>query len=95
MGELTLDWAQCLQNCGGDDLCVEEITIYVTQHLSKASDGLICNTSQIMTGLPSGNEYQAEGANHSEEVVHPEVIVKMQEIWQDREPFDFFITPVR
>ena len=93
MGELTLDWAQCLQNCSGGDICVDEYTIYITEHLSKASDGFICNTSQIMDGLPSGNIYRAEGANHSEELVHEQVIIKLREVWQDRHPQDFFITP--
>ncbi len=93
MGEVTLDWVQCLQNCSGGDLCIYEYTIYALQHVSKASDGFICNTSQIMPGVPSGNIYRAEGVNHSEEVVHEQVIIKLREVWEDREPSDFFITP--
>jgi hypothetical protein len=63
------EWQECVDfNCpNGIANCLEEVTYTQTVIVNDKSDGLLCDQTQLVGGLASGNIYEARGVNHSEE----------------------------
>lgn len=86
------------------DECVWQ-WVYVTETrrvaVSYPSDGLLPEYSQKLQGLPGGNYYHVNGANHlevrnmSNSSQGDITKIRFDQIWDDRQPGDFFRTPKR
>ncbi len=65
----TTPWINCLNaTCPGNWAgCFYPTTYNSTVFVRLPSDGLVCEDSQIMDGIPQSNIYTADGANHREE----------------------------
>ncbi len=86
-------------NFDKDIICETQMT-WVTVHYP--SDGFNPKYTQIIPGLPEGNVYEIKNANHIEvrNMSHKGISgdntkIKLDEIWRDRNPGDFFLTPKR
>jgi len=86
-------------NFDKDIICETQMT-WVTVHYP--SDGFNPKYTQIIPGLPEGNVYEIKNANHIEvrNMSHKGISgdntkIKFDEIWRDRNPGDFFLTPKR
>ena len=100
------DWIDCIaQFCFGDingpEYAPYEITVSYVQIRDYPSDGLLCEYTQIVNGIPGENEYEAMGVNHFEEVNtgagttlngNDEIYDRFFLIWERQ---DIFGTPVR
>lgn len=83
----------------------ECVWVYVTETRRVAvnypSDGLLPVYSQKLQGLPGGNYYHVNGANHlevrnmSNSSQGDITKIRFDQIWDDRQPGDFFRTPKR
>lgn len=84
------EWIACVQEfCDPYPVnCTQEpINYAVTIILNNLSDGFICEDSQIWPN--SIEQYEARDANHSEEVIHPNV---QNQIRASFDRPDFFMT---
>ncbi len=99
----TTPWINCLNaTCPGNWAgCFYPTTYTTSVFVRRPSDGFVCDDSQILDGLPTGNVYEARGVNHSEETntTHGNTLLgndemqdKLREIWT-RPQSDFFYTP--
>jgi hypothetical protein len=72
-----------------------------TAAVSYPSDGLIPKYSQVINGLSTDNVYEVKNANHievrnmSQSPGGDNTKAKFDEIFRDRNPGDFFLTPKR
>lgn len=84
-------WIACVQQyCDPYPYCTQEpINYSVEIVLNGASDGFICKDSQIGT-VATEDIYEADQANHSEEVIHINVEREIRRILDD--PSSFFYT---
>lgn len=65
----TEPWIDCVMNlCGGSlNGCYQTITTTISVTVNDKSDGLLCDQTQILDGLPAANIFEAKGVNHNEE----------------------------
>ncbi len=95
-------WIDCVMNmCGGSlNGCWQTVTYTTSIAVNNSSDGLFCDQTQLINGLPSGNYYEAKGVNHMEETNttngttnsgNDEVADKFRGIFGDRT--DIFFIP--
>lgn len=65
----TPQWVNCLQNqCGGMiENCIQTISYSFSILVNNSSDGLLCDQTQLIDGLPDDNYYEARGVNHMEQ----------------------------
>ncbi|MEO1263384.1 MAG: hypothetical protein AAFZ15_31530 [Bacteroidota bacterium] len=63
------DWIDCVDfHCpNGISNCLEEVSYTQTIIVNDKSDGLLCDQTQLIGGLASGDVYEAKGVNHNEE----------------------------
>ncbi|TAK36738.1 MAG: alpha/beta hydrolase [Saprospiraceae bacterium] len=62
-------WIDCVMNlCGGSlNGCWQTVTYTTSIAVNNSSDGLFCDQTQLINGLPGGNYFEAKGVNHMEE----------------------------
>ncbi|MGB4847718.1 MAG: hypothetical protein WBP41_07340 [Saprospiraceae bacterium] len=62
-------WLECLNElCNGNiNECWHTVTYTTNIIVNNSSDGLFCDQTQLIDGLPPDNYYEAKGVNHSEE----------------------------
>lgn len=101
------EWVECIYNyCFGDlsgpQCAPYDVTFSYTQIRDYPSDGLLCEYTQIVNGIPEGNKYEAMGVNHNEELNtgagttlngNDEIRDIFNRIWN--RPSDIFTTNVR
>ena len=65
----TPQWINCLYSqCGGlIENCIQPITTTFVTFVNYSSDGLLCDQTQLIDGLPPENYYEARGVNHMEQ----------------------------
>ena len=92
------EWIECVDiYCDGNiSNCLQTTTYTIEVNVNGQSDGFICRNSQVINGIPQSDIYQANEANHSEEVIHASVRTQINRIVNgERGPGDFFTTEPR
>jgi hypothetical protein len=93
------DWYDCIENTCGflDPSCYTQITQTYSVFVRRPSDGLFCDDTQVIPGLPGQNIYEARGVNHLQEInatsMQPDEMEEVFNLIWDRQPGDFFHTP--
>lgn len=62
-------WVDCLyEECDGlIQNCYQVVSYSFSTPVNNSSDGLFCDQTQLIDGLPTGNYYEAKGVNHMEQ----------------------------
>ena len=102
--ELRDEWERCRNDChlSGSN-CTTTSTQTYQVFVRRPSDGLFCDDTQIIDGIPQQNVYEARGVNHNEETNTTSGTTangndEMEDIFNliwDRDPSDFFQTNTR